>query len=143
MEGIDELLRGMLHGYLKRGHPAPAHPHLTIGQIHCLRLIARLGMPTMSELSEALQLQPSTVTGLVDALIEHGLAERRDDPEDRRIVRVALTAEGKRGREQHRRMMRRRLMKVLGDIDDQGLHKIHDALTILHDAATRAARDHS
>jgi DNA-binding MarR family transcriptional regulator len=95
----------------------------------------------MSELSEALQLQPSTVTGLVDALVELELVERRDDPEDRRVVRAALTAKGAQGRESRRRAIRQRLAGLLGEIDDDGLRSIHSALTILHDAATNAARD--
>jgi DNA-binding MarR family transcriptional regulator len=94
----------------------------------------------MSELADALGLQPATVTGLVDGLVEEGLVERRDDPADRRIVRVALTEKGERGREQHRTAMRERLMDLLGDIGDEELKQIHSALAVLHGAAVRRAQ---
>ncbi len=49
---------------------------------------------TMRELTEILAIPPSSVTGLVDALVERQTLERISDPEDRRIVRVRLTNTG-------------------------------------------------
>jgi DNA-binding MarR family transcriptional regulator len=40
-----------------------------------------------------LNLAPNTVSGLVRALVEHGLVERRPDPDDGRATRIHLTAE--------------------------------------------------
>ena len=45
-----------------------------------------------SELAEMLDLQPITLTRLVDRLCENGLIERRSDPNDRRAKRLFLTA---------------------------------------------------
>jgi MarR family transcriptional regulator, transcriptional regulator for hemolysin len=44
-----------------------------------------------SELAEMLDLQPITVTRLLDRLCENGLIERRADPGDRRAKRLFLT----------------------------------------------------
>src|SRR3984957_16359268 len=44
-----------------------------------------------SELAEMLDLQPITLTRLLDRLCEHGLIERRSDPLDRRAKRLFLT----------------------------------------------------
>ncbi len=49
---------------------------------------------TMRELTEILALPPSSMTGLVDALVERQTLERISDPDDRRIVRVQLTQTG-------------------------------------------------
>jgi MarR family transcriptional regulator, organic hydroperoxide resistance regulator len=49
---------------------------------------------TMRELTEILAVPPSSVTGLVDTLVERHTLERISDPEDRRIVRVKLTQNG-------------------------------------------------
>ncbi|MET0446151.1 MAG: MarR family transcriptional regulator [Pseudorhodoplanes sp.] len=46
-----------------------------------------------SELAEMLDLQPITLTRLVDRLCDSGLIERRADPNDRRAKRLFLTAE--------------------------------------------------
>lgn len=44
-----------------------------------------------SELAEMLDLQPITLTRLLDRLAENGLIERRADPNDRRANRLYLT----------------------------------------------------
>ena len=44
-----------------------------------------------SELAEMLDLQPITLTRLLDKLADSGLIERRADPDDRRIKRLFLT----------------------------------------------------
>src|ERR1700691_1971696 len=45
-----------------------------------------------SELAETLDLQPITLTRLLDKLCDSGLIERRPDPNDRRAKRLFLTA---------------------------------------------------
>ena len=45
-----------------------------------------------AELAELLDLQPITLTRLVDRLCANGLIERRADPADRRAKRLYLTA---------------------------------------------------
>jgi MarR family transcriptional regulator for hemolysin len=45
-----------------------------------------------TELAELLDLQPITLTRLLDRLSDSGLIERRGDPEDRRAKRLFLTA---------------------------------------------------
>lgn len=53
------------------------------------------GSLTMGELSKALDVPLSTATRIVDWLVESGYVRRLSDPEDRRIVRVALTEAGR------------------------------------------------
>lgn len=51
---------------------------------------------SQSELSRALVMHRSNVTGLVDRLEAHGWAARREDATDRRAWRVVLTPAGER-----------------------------------------------
>ncbi len=139
MAAIDELMRELVGGYLRRRTPPDIE--VTVAQFHCLHTIGRMGSPSMSELSGELRLHPSTVTGLVDGLVEHGLVERQEDPLDRRVVRVELTDKARRKRERHRRAMRQRVMELLGGLGDGDLRSIHEALSILHAAALRTRDD--
>ena len=59
-----------------------------------------------SELAEMLDLQPITLTRLLDRLCESGLIERRADPNDRRAKRLYLTAQA------------RPLLERLGDLGE-------------------------
>ena len=56
-----------------------------------LRLERREGLK-QSDLAEDLDIQPITLTRLVDRLCTNGLIERRPDPNDRRAKRLYLTA---------------------------------------------------
>ena len=60
-----------------------------------------------SELADMLDLQPITLTRLLDRLCRSGLIERRPDPNDRRANRLYLTASA------------RPLLKQLGDLGDE------------------------
>jgi MarR family transcriptional regulator, lower aerobic nicotinate degradation pathway regulator len=51
--------------------------------------------PTMNELARLLELDKSSVTGLVDRAERRGLVTRVPSPADRRSVHVKLTAEGR------------------------------------------------
>ena len=72
---------------------------------------------TMTELSRVHGVSVSTMTSMVDRLLQSGLLERQREDEDRRIVRVSLSAEGK--------MTVDYLMKVRR----QGIEKFLDELT--------------
>src|SRR5436309_9814700 len=62
-------------------------------------LLAVKGQPgrewaSISDLAESLQVRHHAAVGLVDRCERAGLAQRAPDPEDRRQVRVTLTAKG-------------------------------------------------
>ena len=65
---------------------------LTRAQWAVLVRVERLEGLNQSELAEGLDLQPITLTRLVDKLSDSGLIERRPDPTDRRAKRLFLTA---------------------------------------------------
>lgn len=69
---------------------------VTISQCHALEMLQARGPMTMSELARALFLDASTVTRVVDHLVEHGFALRTVDVADRRVYRVRITDEGDR-----------------------------------------------
>ncbi len=72
-------------------------PHgLTAAQFNLLNVVARSdGGLSQRELSDHLIVDRSNVTGLVDRIEKLGWVRRADDPADRRIYRVQLTAAGR------------------------------------------------
>ena len=48
-----------------------------------------------AELADMLDLQPISVTRLIDRMCDNGLIERRSDPDDRRVKRLYLTPEAR------------------------------------------------
>ncbi len=76
------------------GRIAAAHD-LSIVQARLLGIL-RDRSPTIMELARFLQLDKSSVTGLVDRAQERGLVERSASPFDRRSVQVTLTTAGRK-----------------------------------------------
>ena len=68
---------------------------LTPGQERALRIVSRSPEPLrMTELADRLEVVPRSVTTVIDALEEAGLARREVDPRNRRAILLQLTERG-------------------------------------------------
>jgi DNA-binding MarR family transcriptional regulator len=67
---------------------------LTPAQAHALMVLEPDRAMTMGELADALDCDPSTVTGLADRLEGHGLIGREALAGDRRVKALGLTGDG-------------------------------------------------
>src|SRR6478735_3761360 len=68
---------------------------MTRAQWQVLSRLERSEGLKQTELAELLDLQPITLTRLVDRLCANGLIERRADPDDRRAKRLYLTPQAR------------------------------------------------
>lgn len=75
---------------------------LSTQEIRVLRTVGRHEHCIMSGIAERIRLSLSSVTGLIDRLVEKKLVCRDRSREDRRVVQVELTDEG---RELHKSVM--------------------------------------
>jgi DNA-binding MarR family transcriptional regulator len=91
---LGELLRrashAMRHRFADLLKPWDVSPH----QLRALRMIRANEPLRLKELADYLRISPRSVTEVVDALTERGLAERTPDPYDRRATSVSITAAG-------------------------------------------------
>jgi len=69
---------------------------LSLNQLSAMGTLARLGPITLGELASAERIQPPSMTRTVSALEQRGLVARESDSDDRRLVIVRLSDEGKR-----------------------------------------------
>jgi MarR family transcriptional regulator, transcriptional regulator for hemolysin len=81
-----------------------------------------------SELAENLDLQPITLTRLIDRLCDNGLIERRADPHDRRAKRLFLTPAARPLLERLWTLGQGLMGEVLAGIDDKELKQMVDHL---------------
>jgi DNA-binding MarR family transcriptional regulator len=69
---------------------------LTVPQGFTLKTLAEEGPSNAGAVAACLGVSPGTLTGILDRLEELGYVQRARAPDDRRAVRVALTAKGQR-----------------------------------------------
>jgi DNA-binding MarR family transcriptional regulator len=115
---------------------------VTMPQAKLLYLLGASGDLHMSELVTRLGVSLSTVSGLVDRVVDHGLASRRDDPADRRQVVVGLTPAGTAFIDRFRELNGNQMRALLSLLDDEELDSVRRALAALARAAAgrRAGR---
>ena len=91
---------------------------LSAPRLSALSVVAFGGPLSLAELAAAEQVRPPTMSRLVDALVEAGLVTREPAPGDRRSVRIAATAEGRRLMEAGRERRVKALVRRLGLLAD-------------------------
>lgn len=69
---------------------------ISVSQCYTLEALSEHGPLTMGELADHLHLKISSMTRIVDRLVEQKLARRVEDAKDRRIRRVRLAPKGQR-----------------------------------------------
>ena len=83
--------------FFERLHASPVDRwlelDLTMPQLKMLFVVDLLGPVPMGQLAARLGISLPTATGLIDRLVEAGLARREHDERDRRVVLVGTTAE--------------------------------------------------
>ncbi|PVD16982.1 MULTISPECIES: MarR family winged helix-turn-helix transcriptional regulator [unclassified Mesotoga] len=67
--------------------------HVTQSQILVMRVLNQYGDMKMSDISRELDLSNSTVSGIIDRLVEKKIVKRKRSEEDRRIVMISLAEE--------------------------------------------------
>lgn len=112
-------------------------PHVTMAQMRVLMLLSAVGEARMSYLAHKLGISPSTVSSLVDRLVESGLAHRREDPSDRRSVLVSLAEAGSHVLDQFNELGRDALRALLEQLGDAEVAVVNQAIDLLVAAARR------
>lgn len=120
---------------------------LSLVHVNVLLVLEADGALPMRALAEAMDVSQASATGIVDRMEQRGLVERGRDDEDRRVVRVAITEEGRRLIEGLAAQRRDHLARLLDELTDDelaaflvGARAMHRARERLH--AGEGQREH-
>jgi DNA-binding MarR family transcriptional regulator len=111
---------------------------LTPTQQAALASICREGPLTLGALADVEKVAPPTITKVVDKLTELGLVERRPDPLDRRITRVAPTSAGVELLAEHHARKDAWLAQQLAELDGADLARLDDAVAVIESIVSRS-----
>lgn len=95
---VDQVLEAILYLYTESRRitkELARRADLTGPQLTVVKLLEQIGDLSLSELSEKIRAQNSTVTGIIDRMEREGLVTRERSKEDRRVVYIKLTAKGR------------------------------------------------
>lgn len=99
---------------------------VTLTQYRTLVVLASRGPQGLANLANAVAVTPATATRMCDRLVRKGLVARRTERADRRQVRIALTASGRRLVDSVTARRREEIAGIVHDItDDERVVLVH------------------
>jgi len=110
---------------------------ITRAQWAVLVRVERAEGVNQSELADTLDLQPITLTRLLDKLCDSGLIERRADPDDRRVKRLFLTPAARPLLEQLSVLGEETMAAALAGVDRASIQQMIGQLTVVKDNLRR------
>jgi DNA-binding MarR family transcriptional regulator len=120
--GMSEYLRQMeellarLQRVMSSSKTLIAEHGLTGSQVFILRYLDHCAQAKASDIARFAGLSPGAVTQVCDDLVRMGLVERTRSNDDRRVVHIHITEEGRRRLEQVRILRGRRILAVLNKL---------------------------
>jgi DNA-binding MarR family transcriptional regulator len=121
---LDDVVVGLRHLVLDRSD-------LSLTAAATLATLRRHGPARLTDLAAAEGVSQPSMTALVARLADGGLVERSGDPADRRVVVIGLTPAGAELLDRRRAARAARLAGPLGELRDDDVQRIADALPAL------------
>ena len=138
---LSECLQELAHDIRRGLDPALRACNLvSVLQVAMLGVLRRHGPMRLVDLSRHVNVPTSTLSELVDRLVDNGFVTREPNPEDRRSVVLAATARGAETLDSVRCEGAAQVGRLLQQLDDQTVDNLLVGLRRLH-AALAAARE--
>lgn len=110
----------------------------TASQCYTLLAVQKHGELAMSELSEKMNLDSSTMTRIVNVLVRDGYLARRRDSGDRRVVTVGLTDAGGQAARQLQGSIEKYYLDTINSLPTDQVNNVLSAVTLLLNAFEEA-----
>lgn len=126
--------------YLKSHLGAQGLGEVSVGFIGVLLALAQRDGMRLTELSQAVSLEKSTMTGLIDRMERARLVRRRSSPNDRRAYRICLTERGRTVAPEVQKVLKRAYRELTGGMNAGELDQVRASLVQLVRNAYRRER---
>jgi MarR family transcriptional regulator, organic hydroperoxide resistance regulator len=111
----------------------PVFNEMTGAQKRILYFLDLKGSCNMSRIAKLVGCTVPAATGVVDKLVRAGLVRREQDDNDRRVIRIALTTDGRKSLAQLKRIHEQRLQQVLEHLSTEKRTELIDSFNRIHE----------
>lgn len=136
-EGIREWSEVFMHRSMRDFKRFMDATGLSFSQINILMRLFHGGCAGVSEIGDQLGVTNAAASQAVDRLVQLGLIERTEDPEDRRAKRLALTQKGRTLIEKGVEVRSQWIEGLTDALTPEQQNMIISALTLLTEAAQK------
>lgn len=134
-------LRGALGELRCVGSARLVRRGISMSHLHLMSMLERHGELPMSRIADVLDISLSNATGLIDRMEERGLVERIRVKDDRRVVIVRVTDEGRRALADLELFRDEVVRRILDRLDDRQLARLRRAVADLETAIRSVVAD--
>jgi len=113
-------LTEMLWEHVSSSHNSTEHIALSVTEHYLVEFLGKESFASMSKLSRTFHVAPTTMTSIIDRLVQRGYINRRRAQQDRRKVLVTLSKKGKEFYLQHRYESLQMYANYLSSLPDKG-----------------------
>lgn len=107
---------------------------LSLSQLRVLNYLKRCPQASLTDVSEYLDVTRATMSATIERLVQRGLVERIEDPQERRRVLLSLTPTGEQQLQQVLQRTRSQVAQKLDNFSDEQLQQLLQGLWLLRQA---------
>src|SRR6478609_5366843 len=111
----------------------PVFNEMTGAQKRILYFLELKGACNMSRIAKLVGCTVPAATGVVDKLVRAGLVRRESDDNDRRVIRIAITPQGRKALAQLKRIHEQRLEEVLEHLPPEKREELINSFGRIHE----------
>jgi len=134
LDEIGALEMRLLAGRLPEETVSLLDYDITLQQMRAFAVIYARGEVAMTQVAEALGVKANVATGIVQRLFDRGLVERSEDPADRRVRQIAVSAKGVALIEEMSSIVLSKGRRLLERLNDEQLERLRDILVAMESA---------
>lgn len=106
-------------------------PSLSVPQFRVLAFLDAQPGASLSEVAEHLGVTRATASTMTDRLVQRGLVDRVEDPQERRQIMLSLTATGSKQLQEMQRLTSCKIADLLQELTMEELENVSTGLSIL------------
>ena len=128
---LNELLVDLFNDILKIEQNALQEGHfkdLSVTEIHTIEAIGMYEGRSMSEVADKLNITVGTLTTAINKLIKKGYVERKRLEEDKRVVLIELTKQGKLAYRIHEKFHKDMIRETISGLSEEEEHILINSL---------------
>ncbi len=129
---LNEIMPLILKGFFRR-QPSSLVGAVSPAQFLVMKYLGDEGESTMTALARYLDVTTAAVTGLIDRMVRERHPERLPDPDDRRITRVRLSAQGRGLLRKFTEQKRSTIIKIFSQISEHDREEYLRIVTRMRD----------
>lgn len=128
MEVVPKVMR-----FIRAEARRQQEPFLSLSQLRVLAFLDRNSRASLSEVADYLDVSRSSMSAMIERLVQRGLVNRIEDPQERRRVILTLTATGVEHLHQVSDATCSQVAGVLAGLSEAQLHQVMQGMALLED----------